>query len=198
VSKDVQAKEGRSKKTYILIGVALAIILLFPTPHTYTTKEPVYGYVTRERQVPYTDYEFQTKRDLVKTIPVPNVIKDGYYYYQDLYGLPDGTLYITVDISSTEDLEVLIKDTSGTIYDYDSRRHYGYIYGRGPVLYVKIANPSILGLGPDAVCSGKIEIYHEYTAKVPVIKYRTETYQSWEIIRYETKTWTEMKPWWAP
>ncbi|MGQ9469797.1 MAG: hypothetical protein ACUVTD_08290 [Nitrososphaerales archaeon] len=64
------------------------------------------------------------------------------------------------------------------------------------MLDVEVYNPSGIFYNPDAVIGGEIRIYHEYYETVPVTKYRTETYQSWEIVDYITTTKTEMKPWW--
>lgn len=53
---------------------------------------------------------------------------------------------------------------------------------------MKVTNPFFVddpGAG-SAVVGGEIRIYHEYT------------YESWEIVDYETSTRTEMKPWWMP
>ncbi|MCP8321266.1 MAG: hypothetical protein H3Z52_10070 [archaeon] len=132
-----------------------------------------------------------------RTLNTDGVLDDGYSWEWNLYDLPDDTLYIIVDISSTENVDVEIKDKTGMIYDYTSKDHYYYAYGVGRVLDVKVENPWFFW-GPSAVVDGEIRIYHEYYETVPVTKYRTETYQSWEIVDYETSTWTEMKPWWMP
>jgi hypothetical protein len=91
-----------------------------------------------------------------------------------------------VDVSSTDDVWVTIKDRTGKIYEYYSKYHYYYVYCVGPVLDVEVYNPSGIFYNPEAVVSGEIRIYYEYT------------YQSWEIVDYATKTKTEMKPWWLP
>ncbi|MGQ9469796.1 MAG: hypothetical protein ACUVTD_08285 [Nitrososphaerales archaeon] len=108
----IQKEKVRTKRliAIILIGIALAIILVYPTPHTYSVTEPVYGYVTRTREVPYTDYETQWRQDLERTLNTDGVLSGGYKWDWNLYDLPDGTLYIVVDLSSTDDVWVTIKD----------------------------------------------------------------------------------------
>ena len=139
------------RKIILIVGIAVAVALLFPTPHVYTVTEPVYGYVTK------------TARDLVKTLDCDGVLSGGYCWNWDLYDLPDGTLYIVVDVSSTDDVEITIKDKTGVIYDVCSKEQYYHVYGVGPVLEVEVYNPPGILHNPDAVISGEIKIYHEYT-----------------------------------
>jgi hypothetical protein len=199
MSEGEQIQKGKVLKRYVailLVGIIFTAILLYQTPHTYVVTEPVYGYVMRTRTVPYTSYESQLRRDLEKTLNTNGVLKGGYKWDWDLYDLSSDTLYIIVDISSTDDVEVIIKDRTGKICDYTSKRHNYHVYGVGPVLDVEVYNPWGIFYNPDAVVSGNIKIYHEYYKTVPVTKYRTETYESWEIVDYKTSTQTVVKPWW--
>jgi len=106
MSEERQTQKVRTKRFYVailLIGIALTIIIVYPTPHTYSVTEPVYGYVTR------------TARDLERTLNTDGVLGDGDGWGWSLYDLSDGTLYIVVDISSTKILHVEIEDKTGEI-----------------------------------------------------------------------------------
>ena len=84
---------------------------------------------------------------------------------------------IVVNIESTEDVIVYIKSVEGIICNERGKVHHYTLYASGPSLYVKVENLTIFGLGPSAVISGDIKIYHDYETQV---------------------TYVEWLPWWMP
>lgn len=166
------------------VSVALALLVSVPLPHEETKKVPRYGYVTRTRQVPYTVYEDRVMRDLLDSESFQDSLPDCHYWELSYPNLPD-KLIVDFSFTSTDDLQVRIYDATGLIYDQYARRFDMKFYAKGPTLYVKILNPGVLCTGPPAVVNGYFKVYHEYVKKVPVTKYRTETYQSWEVVGYD-------------
>lgn len=68
-----------------------------------------------------------------------------------------------------------IKSVEGTVSNEQKKVHDYTVYANGPSLYVEVKNPTLLGLGPSAVVSGDIKLYHDY----------------------ET-SYIEWLPWWTP
>lgn len=163
---------GRPKKRKLIgylipiIVVAILLILLIPTPHSRTKQES------------YTEFETVTKTDLIKTLPCSGTLKDGDRWEWGLTDLPT-TLKVIVKLSSTEEVNVVIESVSGVDLSKSGKSHDYSFYSKGPSLKATVTNPTLLGLGPSAVISGNIEIYHEYQAQVPVTKYRTVPYTEW-------------------
>ena len=103
-------------------------------------------------------------------------LDDGYYWHWDLTDLPS-YVRIVVNIGNTEEVRVYIKSVEGEVCNKEGKVHDYTLYAKGPSVSVEVINPTIFGLGPSAVVSGKIEVYHDYQAQVE---------------------YTEWVPWWMP
>lgn len=161
------------KRIYAIpIAIVVIIVLVFPTVHP------------RTRQEPYTVYETVTATDLEATYRCSDILEDRDYWEWSELDLPIN-LRIEVNVASTEDIYIIIKTATGTISNMTLKKHDYNILAEGPSLYLKVWNPALLGLGPSAVVSGDIKVYHEYMKEVPVTKNRTVPYEQW-------------LPWWMP
>ncbi len=132
------------KKSYVAIivtVVTVAIVLaIFPTPRLYT------------------------RQDLVKTLDCSQTIQDGYYISVGWTNMQDETKII-VDIQSTENVNVELRDVSGTFYDSTKKVH-SVSFIRFTASYdVSVTNPSLFGLGASAVMTGSITAYHIYVVQ---------------------------------
>jgi hypothetical protein len=139
-----------------LIILLIVVVAVFPTPHTRIRTEQ--------------------RSTLEDWLNCSGTLKDGYYWHWDLTDLPSN-VRIVVNIGSTEEVSVYIKSVEGVVSNQQKKVHDYTLYAKGPSLYVKVENPTIFGLGPSAVVSGEIKVYHDYEAQV----------------RY-----TEWVPWWMP
>ncbi len=163
------------KKKHVILLVIVAAIFIaftFPTPHA------------RTRQESYTEYETVTKTDQVYSLLCSRTLKDGYSLSMGWTDMQDETK-IVVDIQSTEEVRVKLKDITSTFYD-STRKIHDVTFLRSKVSYdISVENPSLFGTGPSAVMTGSIKAYHIYEAQELITKYRTVPYTKW-------------LPWWMP
>ena len=161
-----------SSKKWILIVIVLAIVLGFPTP-----REGV-------KTISYTDYETFIQTDAYTRLRCSRTLEDGHKINWDLHDTPD-ELVFDVDVSSTEEIVILIESVDEIEYRRDAKIHKTSFECNGPSIYVEIYNPTLLGTGPSAVISGDIVITYEHEVSRPVTKYRSVPITQW-------------LPWWMP
>lgn len=154
-----------SRKKYAIVIVIIAVLTLFPTPHS------------RTRQEPYTTYETVTKTDWLTTYPCNDFLEHGQSWIWELPDLPKDNLKIIVNMYTHLVVEVMIKSTSGII----SQKRFSWM----DELYCKnwwtvstswSHNPHNEA---SSFVEGDIKVYHEYETQIPVTKYRTVQYTEW-------------------
>jgi hypothetical protein len=122
------------KRSTIIILVLVTVIILVPVPRTRA-------------------YE-----DLVDTYDCTWDLVDGHSLHGGFVNMEDETK-IVIDIESTEDVQVEVKDAVDTFYNELAKIHNATYWRTSASYDITITNPSLLGLGDDAVMSGSIKAY---------------------------------------